>query len=165
MRPMTDVTGKILLILDQEVADALCCYLDEEEVFPQVVDALLKRLPAPETESEPFKMPSTTKEYIESLHVRDVTRTILLREYLNTDYLRGQDAVYQLSILPEESHPKVDGYNNYHHDLGRYWFDHNVCTEGATIVGYYHPLSGTYMETNAEMITYLISRGFIKELT
>lgn len=147
--------GKVLIHLDEATADALAVYLEEEEIFDDVVDALLDALPVPE--------PTLPLQKILNLQMRDIwgpqgPRT--LRDYLISypNIAKMPDAVFQVSQLPGEE-PRVDGYVVYGTSADRYWWDR---TPRDLVVGYYHNYSHMFTSTNAEMIKYLIDKEYIQ---
>ena len=157
-------TKAVSVTLSPEVADALCCYLDDEDVFPEVVDALLKAIPVEQPPPLPadyidpkFFTPANTGRF----QMEHGTDTFYEFTQRNPSIIRNKTVVFRIVEDPNKKY-RMEGYNLYNEHLGRYWFSEHTPSYGWKEIGYWHPHSGMYMRTNEQMIDYLIKKEYIK---
>lgn len=155
----------IQITLDEGVADALCCYLDEEEVFPEVVSLLLRAIPisAPAPPTDRLSVEDILNlryRYSRTEGVSNYTLRTFLQEHKSIADSLG--AVWLINQFPGETGPAVEGYMVYHPEEDRYWFPQNFDTKD--VVGYYHHPSGAFFKSNDSMIDYLIAFNYINRL-
>ena len=164
--------SKVLIHLDQDRADALACYLDDEEVFSDVVDLLLKAIPAPEEPATDGKYryydpnhPNHPYLYARMGYPTLDGKIHTLKEFLKDHKYVAEltDAVFQI-VKDETGHNMVAGYNLYHSYVGRHWYE-NHTVYPLPIVGYYNPFLNKFRPTNEEMITCLLQQGIIPKET
>lgn len=153
----------VTITLPEDVADALCCYLDDEDVFPEVVDLLLKAIPVPAPAVKPIM--GINHETIGGLRMRTSLpnfQSETFDEFSNAHPLivNKRDNVFQIVRLPHSDTPVVEGYNTYNTPDNCSWFD-EYPPNGAEVIGYWHHYSFKFLRSNKDMIHYLRTNGYI----
>ena len=147
---------RVTITLYQEVADALACYLDEEEVFDDVVGILLKAIPL--TVPEAPMVTGITRETVGKLHMTSFIygSEETFEEFCNKfpHTVANRRSVFQIIQRDKDPGPTIRGYNTYDTTWDEQWFE-EYPPEDAYIVGYWHHHSWTFFYSNQHMIDHV----------
>jgi hypothetical protein len=139
----------VTITISEESADALAVYLDEEEVFDDVVDTLLDALsPAlmPESEPQPLSLHSQVRTAVEAY----------LAKYNNNKWAVQDNMV--LRIRHTNGKVWCDGWNWATTEWDRHWFTHHPEDDQ---VGFYHVATDQFYLSNENMVSWLVEKGII----